>query len=44
MFSQFIKLIKPEPFVLYVSLTLIGIGMIVGMIGSYRAVKKYLKI
>ena len=44
MFSQFIKLIKPEPFVFYVSLTLIGIGMIVGMIGSYRAVKKYLKI
>lgn len=44
MFSQFIKLIKPEPFVIYVSLTLIGIGMIVGMIGSYRAVKKYLKI
>ncbi len=44
MFSQFIKLVKPEPFVFYVSLILIGIGMIVGMIGSYRAVKKYLKI
>lgn len=44
MFSQFIKLVKPEPFILYVSLILVGIGMIVGMIGSYRAVKKYLKI
>ena len=44
MFSQFIKLIKPEPFVYYISLTLIGIGMVVGMIGSARAVRKYLKI
>ena len=44
MFSQFIKLVKPEPFVYYISLTLMGIGMLVGMIGSARAVKKYLKI
>ena len=44
MFSQFIKLVKPEPFVYYISLILVGIGMVVGMIGSYRAVRKYLKI
>lgn len=44
MFSQFIKLVKPEPFVYYISLILLGIGMIVGMIGSSRAVRKYLKI
>lgn len=44
MFSQFIKLLKPEPFVYYISLTLLGIGMLVGMIGSSRAVRKYLKI
>jgi len=44
MFSKFIKLIKPEPFVYYISLILLGIGMLVGMIGSIRAVRKYLKI
>ena len=44
MFSKFIKLIKPEPFVYLISLTLLGIGMLVGMIGSIRAVRKYLKI
>ena len=44
MFTGFIKLIEPTPFVYYVSLGLIGIGMIVGMFGSVRAVKKYLKI
>ena len=44
MFSKFIKLVKPEPFVYYISMILVGIGMIVGMIGSARAVRKYLKI
>lgn len=44
MFSQFIKLVKPEPFVFYISLTLLAIGMLVGMVGSIRTVKKYLKI
>jgi cell division transport system permease protein len=44
LFTQFIKLIEPTPFVYLVSLLLIGIGMIVGMFGSLRAVKKYLKI
>lgn len=44
LFSQLIKLVKPEPFIYLISLVLLGIGMIVGMVGSARAVKKYLKI
>ena len=44
LFSQFIRLVKPFPFVIYVSLILIAIGATVGMIGSNRAVRKYLKI
>ena len=43
-FSPLIQLIKPEPFVYMVSLIILVIGMIVGMIGSYRAVRKYLKV
>ena len=44
LFSPFIRLITPEPFVYSISLILILIGMSVGMFGSLRAVKKYLKI
>ena len=44
LFSQFIRLVKPFPFVIYVSLILVAIGATVGMIGSNRAVRKYLKI
>lgn len=44
LFSQFIRLVKPFPFVIYVSLVLVAIGATVGMIGSNRAVKKHLKI
>ena len=43
-FSQFIKLVKPFPFVFMVSGVLVVIGIIVGMIGSSSAVRKYLKI
>ncbi|MBR3117345.1 MAG: permease-like cell division protein FtsX [Bacilli bacterium] len=43
-FSQFIKLVKPFPFSLYVSGILLLIGVIVGMYGSSKAVRKYLKI
>lgn len=43
-FSPFIKLISPEPFIYWVSLILLAIGILVGMFGSYRAVKKHLKI
>ena len=44
LFTQFIKLIEPEPFIYFTSFGLLLIGMIVGMFGSSRAVKKYLKI
>ncbi len=44
LFSPLIELIKPEPFIYTVSLIVIGIGILVGMIGSASAVRKYLKI
>ena len=44
LFSSIIKLIVPEPFIYQVSGVLILIGMIVGIVGSLRAVRKYLKI
>ena len=44
LFSPFIQLIKPEPFVYTVALVLLVIGIAVGMFGSYRAVRKHLKI
>ena len=43
-FSSIIKLVKPTPFVYEISVILVGIGMIVGMFGSWQAVRKYLKI
>lgn len=44
LFSPIIKLIDPMPFVLYSSLIVLGIGMFVGMIGSARAVRRYIKV
>lgn len=44
LFSPFIKLLAPIPFMYWVSLILLGIGILVGMFGSWRAVRKYLKI
>lgn len=44
LFSKLIVLIKPEPFIYTTSLIVIIIGILVGMIGSASAVKKYLKI
>ena len=44
LFSELIKLIKPEPFIYQTSLAIVGIGIIVGMIGSAGAVRKYLKV
>lgn len=43
-FTQIIQLVEPFNFVLYISLALLVIGSIIGMFGSYRAVRKYLKI
>ncbi|MBE6149503.1 MAG: ABC transporter permease [Firmicutes bacterium] len=42
--SPFIQLVVPLPFTYIVSLILLAIGVLVGMFGSLRAVKKYLKI
>ena len=39
-----IELVRPMPFVLYTALILLAIGSLVGMFGSARAVRKYLKI
>lgn len=44
LFSPFIKLTRPEPFVYQVSIVLVLIGMLVGMFGSLRAAKKHLKV
>mgnify|MGYP004532144619 FL=1 len=44
LFSPLIKLITPEPFIYMLSLIIVGIGIVVGMLGSYQAVRKYLKI
>lgn len=44
LFSPFIKLLAPTPFVYTISLSLLGIGVLVGMFGSWRAVRKHLKI
>lgn len=44
LFTHLIKLVNPDPFVYLISLILLGIGMVVGMFGSARAVRKYLKI
>lgn len=42
--SNLAKIIEPIPFVYYISVVLLIIGMLVGMFGSWRAVRKYLKI
>ena len=44
LFSPLLRMISPEPFIYIVSLIILGIGIVVGMIGSYRAVRKYLKV
>ncbi len=42
--SALAALIAPMPFVYNISFILVLIGILVGMIGSYQAVRKYLKI
>ncbi len=44
LFSKLIQLIKPEPFMYQASLAVLIIGIIVGMIGSSHAVRRYLKV
>lgn len=43
-FSTLIRLVEPVPFTYFASLVLLGIGMIVGMIGSGQAVRRYVKV
>ena len=42
--SSLAKLVSPTPFMYYTAGLLLIIGILVGMFGSYSAVKKYLKI
>ena len=44
LYSQLIRLIRPEPFVYQTSLIILGLGILVGMIGSAGAVRRYLKV
>ena len=44
LFSKFIQLVEPFPFTFKISGVLLLIGIVVGMIGSSKAVRKYLKI
>ena len=44
LFSPFIQLVKPSPFTFNLALILLVIGILVGMFGSWRAVRKHLKI
>jgi cell division transport system permease protein len=44
LFSPFIKLVAPQPFMYVVSLILLAIGIVVGMFGSWNAVRRHLKI
>lgn len=44
LFSPVIKLINPMPFVVNASIIVLLIGMLVGMIGSARAVRRYVKV
>lgn len=43
-FSNLFRLVLPSPFVYKISLIIFGLGILVGMIGSARAVRKYLKV
>ena len=43
LFSPIIKLISPMPFIFTTSLIVLAIGILVGMIGSSRAVRRYIK-
>lgn len=44
LFTDLIRLVHPEPFIYVASIIVILIGILVGMLGSGRAVKKYLKV
>ena len=41
--SEMFKLLPPFPYTIYISLALLVIGLVVGMIGSALAARKYLR-
>ncbi len=43
-YGNVIEMVKPMPFILYLVLFVMAVGAIIGMVGSLRAVRKYLKI
>lgn len=43
MFSSMFKMIAPQPFVYYLSAILLAIGIVVGVIGSWLSVTRYLR-
>ena len=44
LFTAIIKLVKPDALVFNVVLSILIVGVLVGAFGSYRAVRRYLKI
>lgn len=44
LFTAIIKLVKPDALVFNVVLSILAVGVLVGAFGSYRAVRRYLKI
>lgn len=44
LFTEVITLVNPDEVLFTLSLILMGIGVVVGALGSYRAVRRYLKI
>ena len=44
LFSPLIKLILPTPYIYQISIVVLILGIVVGMLGSSRAVRKYLKV
>jgi len=42
-FTPIIKLVRPMPFIFYTAGIILAVGMLVGMIGSARAVRRYVK-
>ena len=44
LFSSVIRMVKPMPFVFYASGIILVVGMVVGMFGSARAVRSYIKV
>ena len=44
LFSPLIRLVYPMPFTIQVSVIILLVGILVGMIGSARAVRRYIKI